>query len=461
MVAITVSIIATTAAAMPWGDAQDPPVEEDAATSPPRRVILLVGRSTEVAGTVVTEDEEAIVLRTVHGLPERHLKSRIREIVELVDPGQGQPGTVVLRSGHRRYGTILKDDFDGVTMHIKGIDAFLPRSSVSHVLLQPELAARYAKLKKELDPRDLQQHLRIAQWLLDERRYDWAHEELTELLTQHDSAEAIQLLRIVIAQQSLGDETTTDDPPTDDTQRPTLPAEILTDEDVNIIRVYEIDFDHPPPVEVAPRAIRTLIDTHGDSGLMPATPQGQAALFREDPLEIVKLIFAIRAHDLYPLITVKSDPYAMRLFKERVHDAWLLQSCASNRCHGGTGAGRFFLHRKNFKDTNVRYTNFLILDRLDLGNDRALIDYEHPEESLLIQYALPQSQARRPHPPIRGWRPVFTPTRASLKDDAIEWINAMMPPPRPSYPVEYAPPVVAEPPSKGDPDPTDQDRLPR
>ena len=55
---------------------------------------------------------------------------------------------------------------------------------------------------------------------------------------------------------------------------------------------------------------------------------------------------------------------------------------------GGLDGGRLFLHRRNHKNEQVRYTNLLILERWN-ATQRPLIDYATPANSLLVQYAPP------------------------------------------------------------------------
>ena len=174
-------------------------------------------------------------------------------------------------------------------------------------------------------------------------------------------------------------------------------------------------------------------------------PKGQTKLFRDaadQPLSVLRLLFELRARELYGEVEVLTEPRALNLFRQRVHNSWLINNCATTRCHGGLNAGRFFLHRRGYKDKRVRYTNLLILDRLELDPDRPLIDYDEPRESLLIQHALSRDLARRPHPDVRGWRPVFTKANSRLLEDAILWIQSMLNQPRPEYPIEFEPPML-------------------
>ncbi len=151
-------------------------------------------------------------------------------------------------------------------------------------------------------------------------------------------------------------------------------------------------------------------------------------------------MFELRARDLYPQVKVLSEPWGLNMFRRRVHDAWLINRCATSRCHGGPDAGRFRLHRRHYKDERVRYSNLLTLQRLDLDPAWPLINYDDPKSSLIIQYGLPANRADKRHPAVKGWKPIFTRATNRMLSRSVNWIEAMMQP-RPEYPVEYQPPA--------------------
>ena len=151
----------------------------------------------------------------------------------------------------------------------------------------------------------------------------------------------------------------------------------------------------------------------------------------------------MKARELYPEIKVESMPASLAQFRTNVHNAWLIRNCATSGCHGGQNAGRFFLHRIDSKDTRTILENLLILERLRLGGPQRLVDYENPDRSLLIQYALPPSEARTPHPDVPGYKPVFPSGESRMKSETLNWINSMYQP-RPKYPVDFEPPSQKE-----------------
>ena len=435
-----------------------------AITGKPQRVVLRVNRNTEVKGYLELEDDEVVVVRDLHGNRQSFAKARVH-IVRLTEPQPDQSGIVRMMDGQIRRGIIIDDGFDEVIVEIEGIRANLKRATVDYVELAPTVEELYDEYKKTLDPVNHDAHLTLCRWLFEKRRYELAKEETLALLEKVEMPEARSLINIINAQlalkvkpapaqeeQGAGDdasaEATQPEQPAGDSGpvrlSDLLPDQIISTEDVNLIRVFEIDFDHPPRVTITPEAVRTLIEKYGTNSLIPANQTGRNALFRtaaDDPLQIVRLMFELRARDLYGQVQVNSEPHALNLFRRRVHDTWLINTCATNACHGGLTAGSFFLHRRDYKDERVRFTNMLILERLKLDPEWPLINFERPEDSMIIQYAMPRDLARKPHPRVDGWKAAFSPANNRLKDEAIEWINSMMQP-RPEYPVDYEPPVL-------------------
>ena len=415
---------------------------------------LIIDRRTEVGGFLEREtDSEVVILWK--GEPLIFPKARLLEIVRLVEPRPGQRGTLYLRDGTVLDGVVLQDGFEEVILEIAGIRTRYARRDVDHVELEPSFEEQYEQFQQTIARNDWPRRMDFAVWLVDNKRYALARQELEPIVEQGDIDGAHELLRLVEAQLRLdgvlassGNVPRAGDPPRRESwqREPSdrtgpvdlndmLPNRILTREDVNIIRVYEMDLRDPPRLSVDPETIRAMLEQHGSSDLIPADSASRTALFRADPLQIVALLFKLKARDLYPEIHVESEPSHLNLFRQRVHNAWLIPNCATSRCHGGVDAGEFFLHSRNYKDERVRFTNLLILDQSTFDG-KPLIDYDDPMSSLLIQYALPKTEARFPHPPVKGWRPVFQEGNQRLLDDAVAWIKAMYLP-RPKYPVEF------------------------
>jgi hypothetical protein len=94
------------------------------------------------------------------------------------------------------------------------------------------------------------------------------------------------------------------------------------------------------------------------------------------------------------------------------------------------------------------YTNFYILqkytktfqstDSAVFGRgDLRVIDRQHPEQSLLLQYGLPGSQAEYPHPDVPGYKPVFH-GKADPRFQLIQnWIGKALQPVEPDYGIDF------------------------
>jgi hypothetical protein len=418
------------------------------ASSTKPRVILQVDRHTEISGFLESEDDNIIVVRSRLGDVESYLKSRLFRLVRLIDDPARRPGAVLLRNGQVRRGLIIEDSFDRVLVEIEGVVTPLDRVIVDHVELELTWNERYERLKKELDPSNVEGRMAMCRWLYEERQYEIAREELIALVRDAELAEARKLLTVVEAQLALKPREPASQPADDPSEDaagagPDTPFPLLTREDVNLLRVYEIDFKNPPDVKVEHATIEKMIGRYASSDLVPTKKEGRNDLFRKPSVEIVRLLFKLKARELYKEIRVLSEPKSLNLFRQRVHNAWLIPNCATSRCHGGQHAGRLFLHTRQYKDERVWMTNLLILERLKLG-EHPLVNYEDPEMSLIIQHALPRNYARLPHPEVKGWAPVFSKSSKGLYEDSILWIDSMYKP-RPEYPIEFTPPQLDAP----------------
>ena len=404
------------------------------------RVILYVNRSREVPAHVDYEDEEIIQVESLDGLHESWIKDELLSIIRLHDLPEPSRGVVITRTNQRHRGTIVRDGFDAVDMRILDVPLTLKRADISHVLLEPSLDEQYLQRRLAIDPEDVASHLALCNWLIQERQYEYARAELEQIRDRHADPESIKAMRFVEAQLQLhrnSQEQTTDDPSDVETvARSAAPVpRTITDDEVNLIRVYEIDLQDPPHLRVPRTAVQELIESYGSSSLVPDTEAEQASLYQADSIDIVRLLFRLRARELYPMVEVIGEPTALRLFRERVHDTWLMNNCSTSRCHGGSNSGRLRLLQSGASTDRVRYTNLLILDRFRTDDGAPLLDWEKPDQSLLVQYGLPRSETTTPHPAVKGWRPLFTGRQRAMKDSVALWMNSMMQSPRPQYPI--------------------------
>jgi hypothetical protein len=368
------------------------------------------------------------------------------------DPEPGGEVEVVLTDGRRLAGVLVERSPDRLVLRVGGVDITLPGEGVAQVARVPGVEERYEALRAAIDPKDADELVRLAEWLRSKGRLDLALWEVDRALEAEPlHARARELRREILAQQELRESAgrPAGPRPSPPPRQSAPPFPLLTPEQINIIRVYEVDLRNPPRM-VIPRDVvrRFLTDYAGRQveglGTVPATPEGHDLFVRQAPADILAWFFAARARELYPLVQVKENPASMRMFIRDVNATWLTNTCATTRCHGGEEAGRLWLYPLKPSSDGAAYTNFLILDRFRTGDGAALIDYDQPERSVLLQYALPRDQVARAHPdadaPGRKWRPAFRGRDDDRYEKALAWIRAMYKP-RPAYPVDYEPPV--------------------
>ena len=479
-----------------------PPTESTAPATPapaaeaPRQVWIFIDRWKEFGGTVTADTDLDITVYDGHET-RTFRKAKVLDVIEIVHPKPGQRGLVQLRDGTVVRGEIIRDTLEEVEFKVDTVQGKLPRSQVYRVVLEMDFDARYARIKASISPEEHGRRLGLARWLTDQGRLDLAITELEALLRDADIEEARDMLRDVNARVKLaqavevnkrsrakpapeagntastpgtapgadpatgpartGDSkgtATAEAPKGPPTSREMLPKDLLSNADVNLVRVYEIDFKDPPRMTVSPEGVRQLILRYGSSALVPADSQARNALYSKSGTELAHLLFDLKARDLYGYIEVDEDPASIAKFRTRVHNSWLIGNCATSRCHGGVDAGRFFLYTGNAKDQRIRYTNLLTLLNFKVDG-KPMVNFEDPPNSLLIQYAMPRTTARYPHPDVKGWKPIFGNSTPQLMQDTLDWIRSMYQP-RLEYPVKYIPPNLEAPdratPGTGGPD---------
>lgn len=394
------------------------------------------------------EDEERIVI-VRDGATMDLRKDEILDVIPLVDVPAPAAALIQQRDGSLFKAMLVEDGFDTISYTVGGVKGSLPRSAVYRVVLDIPFEEKYRRMKEAAGSADTAKRLALCDWLYRERKYELARDELKPLVDETALPEAVALLRVVEAQLAMrrnpdpgkargqrGQEV-----PDEPEPALSIPARPLTPDEVNIIRVYEIDFDRPPRLSVDREVALKLLDEHSANPLVPSAPAARDQLASGDPLAIVRLIFNLKARDYYPRIKVLSEPNSLQLFRRSVHDGWLIPNCATSRCHGGPDGGRLFLLTKDASTAGVRYANLLHLLR---GKPKGLpfVNFESPMESGIIQAGLPRDEAIQPHPDVRGWKPVFgrdiVPQRLA---ETQAWIRSMYQP-RPEYPVNYTPPVI-------------------
>ncbi len=393
------------------------------------------------------------------------------------DPDDGEIETsLTLVDGNRATGVLVERTPERIVLLINGIRTPYSSDSIAQVETLPPVTERYRQMRAKIGDDEIDQRLLLAQWLRTHRKYQLALDEVSGVLGREPrNPQAVQLKTWLEEQLKLrampqvraapGGPFVRAEPRA---QRPDQDFPTLSPEQINLIRVFEVDLADPPRMIIDRDAVTALINQFASDPLIPAGREARDAIYHKQPAQILDLMFRLRARDFYGRVQVMSDPRSMKMFRERVHSTWLMNSCATSTCHGGENAGRLYLATRQPNSDATVYTNFLILDRFRLRDKaardpapgsanaagdtgRPLIDYDDPARSPLLHMALARNESLTPHPQVQvaGGRfkpinPVFNSVNDRRYQDAIDWIRSMYMP-RPDYPVQYTPPVPGAP----------------
>jgi hypothetical protein len=358
---------------------------------------------------------------------------------------------IILRDGKRISGLLVNQNKDQVVISIAGIETTFSMEVVDRIRILPPVQERYEALRETFDPEDIEGRLRLAEWVRSKGRLDLALREIEEVLAlEPNNPHAKDLQNLVLAQQAVANQKVY--PREDRPPPPGKPSNfpLLTKEQINLIRVFEVDLKNPPRMLIERATVERFLDKYGGTvvegrGPIPVTPNGRQLFLRMKPEEVLSWMFDLKAREFYPEVTVLENPRSLQMFRDTINRNWLVNSCATNRCHGGEEAGRLWLYNRQQASDPAAYTNFLILERFRLSTGQPLINYNEPARSPLLHMGLPRDQAIFKHPEVTGrGRGPWTPTFRSQEDyrfvQAVEWIKSMYPK-RPDYPIDYQPPV--------------------
>ncbi|MGE0301440.1 MAG: hypothetical protein AB7K52_02940 [Phycisphaerales bacterium] len=376
-----------------------------------------------------------------------------------------------LVDGRRFTGFLVEQSATEYILRIAGIRTPFRASQVQRFVVLPPVMDRYRELRAAIDEDDADQILRLTEWLIARRQLDTALAELDALLKRMpENAKAVRARTQLLRQIDLRDKSRPiepedagvgTEPPLPDTEPP-LPAgalasfPYLSETDIARMKVFEIDLNRPPRLEIPRETISALLESHGGHPSLPTGREGREGLYRLPAREQLLLLFKVRARELYSQVRVLDQPETMRLFRDEVQRTWLLPQCATTACHGGTEAGRLILANRRPNSDATTYTNFYIVQNFRTADGSPLLNFDEPEKSVALQMALPREDALVKHPrvlapvapgaaPHDAWKPAFRSRDEARFQQAIAWLKSAYRP-RPDYGINYTParPFVAD-----------------
>jgi len=356
-----------------------------------------------------------------------------------------QEATVTFLSGRKITGLMISSDDESVVLRINGIDTTYRRSRIASIKVLPPIEDRYLILRESLPDSDIDGRLLLVDWLRDRRAYELAIQELDSILEVEPNHPQAKTLKTWLEQHLKLAQSRSERKPKQATpnRRPVKATEpTLTAEQINLIRVYEIDLDNPPKFIIDNDTIRELIARSPEK--FPVDEKAREAILDGTDLDKLKLLFRHRARDLYQKVRILEDPDSFKDFKQHIagKTGWMINSCATVRCHGGENAGELRLISYNPNSPESLYSNFVIIDQFKLKDGSPLINHTEPDRSPLVHLGMVRSRSLYPHPELdptkfgRDWKPVFRSTNATNFKRTTEWIRSLYTP-RPDYGFNY------------------------
>jgi hypothetical protein len=310
----------------------------------------------------------------------------------------------------------------------------------------------YQRRLASIDPNNAEDHYGIARWAFDNGHMEIARKELSAALKLNKDYElAALLLRRVEAKLAV-EAPTTRRAETAPGGGP-LPGQgawnadwLVTDEEAYRIRLEELRATDRVRVQFRQDVLNRFLNMM--QGRYEFREPRFADTFRAWPpvTQVLYIVDKVDRNDVAIKndITIMNDPQFMRDFRSRVWPV-IASSCGSAGCHGGAKpVGGFRLLSVVGKSDKVHYTNFLILDDYVSGG-RKMIDRDNPDQSLMLQFGLPEDLAQQKHP--GKIHVTFTSRRDANYRRVLDWIDALNGPPHPEYRVKLRVPWAVQGPS--------------
>ncbi len=360
------------------------------------------------------------------------------------EPGAGDLVRVYLNSGGSWTGTLVRREGGEVIIKVNRVDMRLREDEVRQLVRLQTPKERFVSMRAGTGHRDESSLLALARWAVDEDLLDEALGVVGEVLEFNPtSRSAIKMNRdiafLLKLQQDAGEPAPED---ISDERRAELDKlrienfPYLTDEQVNLIKVFEVDLNDPPRIKIPISTINALLDGYQGHLLIPSTEAGKRAFRNAPDAEILDTIFRVQARPLYSSVRVVGQLEQMRLFRDRINAGWLTRSCGSTDCHGGLNGGQFLISNRWRRTERGVYTNFYILSSYETADGLPMIDPGEPRLSAMLQMGLPQEIALWPHPDVIGWRPTFRSEEDRWFVRSVDWIDSLYKP-RPEYDLGY------------------------
>ena len=287
---------------------------------------------------------------------------------------------------------------------------------------------QYQQRRAALNRESRDEWYNLASWLMEQRKYDLVLKEVDELLERYPDENRGWQLREILLKRKPNDQTPRRNP----TLKPKTPRtgsarrkdERLTKQQINLIKLWELDFSTRPHVIVPRKTIDELFKKYAHRDLVPTGTRARRRFRGLKDYEQARLLRKLDARDLMKQVHVADDPPALLMFRNKIHLPYVISYCGTRHCHGGDEAKALWLTRAKPKEERTAYTNFLILNAYE-SSTGYMIDRDKPDLSLLTQFGLPSDESRMPHPKTRGWKAHYYNRDDPRFVRTIRWIRSL------------------------------------
>lgn len=353
---------------------------------------------------------------------------------------------IKLKNGETIVGEVVEQTPEGIKVKRALATVFYPKDQIVSIEalydLKEDYADRLAKLKKD----DFKSQLALGRWALDNKLHTEAVKHLEAAVKIKSDERAKLLLRQAKAKLAAAQDASAE--PVNDGASGSdsgLSSKIdlksmISDEDIQRIRLCELGDKDRVNVEFRNDVVKRFLDQVRGEG--DFAEKGADVQFRRRPASWQAKYIIDKVSPDDPLrddIIIKTDPSSMKEFRSGVW-RWISGNCATSTCHGAAkGKGGLKLWNVAGRNDNVDYTNFLILDSFNTKGLQ-VIRRDDPEDSLLLQYSLPETQAKHRHP--KAINSAFSSKNAVGYKQTLNWILSLKRPLHPAYNLKSNPPHV-------------------
>jgi len=229
----------------------------------------------------------------------------------------------------------------------------------------------------------------------------------------------------------------------------------LSAEQVNLIRVYEVDLEEEPRVRIERDVLNEFLDEFGGRNGMPEGRDEIRDFLRAPGWQQLDLFFKMRARGYYEKAEIQDEPEPLSQWRRNIHRRYVQGyffrhfgnlPIDAEIVYRETQVGEIPMFGRGRDEDTVAYTNFYILTQMTIDGI-PVIDRQNPEESILLQWGLPREDARFDAPEdIEGWQPHFRDEDDPRFVEMVEWIQSLRSGNQgQAYGTNYAPPLTPAP----------------